>query len=172
MKNKSNENSKNIPFQLRLNNVSDFETIKKIRNYSELGYDSQSDLLRDAVIQFFENDGQKTNSLEHKIKTQRLRRETAKANVEEIESKEFVKYYETFGSLPSKEGRNAIHQKATNTKQIVQPDGSFVCPRCPLRIAESEVYKQVDRLYYHITNDHNSYYTTEEQSQILAVIEK
>ena len=61
----------------RLNNISDFDTIKKIRNYSELGYNSQSDLLRDAVIQFFE---EKQNSSKN-LKDQKTEQEILKLKI-------------------------------------------------------------------------------------------
>ena len=170
MEMKNNDNSKMIHFSFKLNEFENVEIIQKIRKYKDSGYDSQSDLLRDAVMQFFDSYNE-TNDLDKKIKIQRLRRETAKAEIEEIESKEFVKYYETFGDIPSRQAKNTIHTKATKTKQILQPDRSFICPRCPLRIAESEIYKQVDKLYYHMKNDHNSEYTEDEKNQILAVIE-
>ena len=167
---KDNDSSKTIHFSFVINAYENPDLIQKIRNYRSLNYDSQSDLLRDAVLQFFSNDTQ--NNIDQKIKIQKLRRETAKAEIEEIESKEFKKYYENFGSLPSNDAKHVIHKKATKTKKIVQPDGSFRCPRCSQRIAESEIYKQVDKLYNHMRFDHNSDYTDEERQEILSVIEK
>ena len=67
---KSNEQTKTEHLSFRMHSENDSETLSKVRNYKDYGYDSQSDLLRDATIQFFENDSNK-NSLKSRIEYQK-----------------------------------------------------------------------------------------------------
>ena len=67
---KSNNKAKTEHFSFVFESEKESEIITKIRNYKDYGYDSQSDLLRDAAIRFFESDSNK-NSLKSRIEYQK-----------------------------------------------------------------------------------------------------
>ena len=89
----------------------------------------------------------------------------------ETKIKEYhAKHVDVIGTNPSRQARQVM-DTVVNHNKIVQPDGSFKCPRCQRRFAELEVYLQVDKMHAHMKNDHYSEYTEKERAEILAVIE-
>ncbi|MBI1663916.1 MAG: hypothetical protein IS860_10660 [Nitrosopumilus sp.] len=161
--------SKNIPFQLRLNNVSDFETIKKIRNYSELGYDSQSDLLRDAVTQFFDSD--KTNNLKEEIEKEKLQSLKNKNSLHSIKQRKedaitrIAEYHADnlgiIGANPSPQARKAMGHHVNATQPY--DEDAIYCPDCKFHTnSKDSISWQIDRLTDHVRIFHKRNFTEDE----------
>ena len=134
MKNKNNEDSKTVYFAFKLENIKNFDTIKQIRNFKELGYNSQSDLLRDAVMSFLDNDGKANNIKERKEEalvkiaeakaeriTEKEDKQLHKLNLENEILERTLNYHNTFDKPPTNQGQKAItkgvNQKYSNYNQ-------------------------------------------------------
>ena len=174
MKNKSNENSKKEFFALRLNQLDDFETIKKIRDYKELGYDSQSDLLRDAVISFLDGNSP-TSKLDEEIKREKLKAlQNKNALHEDLKSirnsqariqKYHADHLDVIGDNPSSKAKEAMTHYVNGTRPY--DENAIHCPDCKFSTNSNEsISRQINVLTEHMQTFHRRSFTEKEANTI------
>ncbi len=171
---KNNENSKTFNFSFTLNNVSDFDTIKKIRNYKELGYNSQSDLLRDAVMQFLDNDG-KSNNIKEEIEKAKLTALNNKNSNHSLISRKLdaetriTEYHadnlDVIGDKPSNQAKEAMTHHIKGT--IPYDEDAVHCPDCNWHTnSKDSTNYQINGITWHVQNFHKRNLTEDEATKL------
>ena len=170
MKNKNNDDSKMLHFSFKLGNVSNFDIIKQIRNFKEQGYNSQSDLLRDAVMKFFDDDSA-ANNLKEEMDKEKLQSYKNKNELHTLEKRNrdaltrINEYHadnlDTVGSSPSPMAKRAMEHYVNKTKPY--DEKAIYCPDCTWHTnSKDSIPWQINRITDHVKSSHNRSFTEDE----------
>ena len=155
---KSNDESKTVHFSFRLNENDDES--KKIQNFKELGFESQSELIRKAVNYFFENSGQRNNIEEEtkKLKLEKLKKENIQLYIKNrIALIESLKYSPD-DALSIANGNKTFDENAMH------------CPECSFDTNSAEsIDRQISQITSHIKAVHKRDLTESEINEILEI---
>ena len=146
---KSNEDSKKFPFTFYLGITEHKDTIEKIREYRKRGFDSQSDLVKKAVIQFFEISGKKKS-----LKDEKLEQEIIKLKIENK-----LKLIRDMDIAPSQandliEKPETFNLGSIGSKEIIQPDGNLRCQQCGKFFEKTGDFNQTENYRLHVEKEH------------------
>ena len=147
---KNNEDSKKFPFTFYLGITEHKDTIEKIREYRKRGFDSQSDLVKKAVIQFFEISGKKKS-----LKDEKLEQEIIKLKIENK-----LKLIRDMDVAPTQaneliEKPESFNLGFISSKDILQSDNKLRCKTCGILFEVTDDYNQTENYRLHVEKKHN-----------------
>ena len=163
---KAPENYKRFPFTFYLEIVTHKDTIEKIRDYRNRGFDSQSDLVKKAVMVFFESSGKKKS-----LKDEKLEQEIIKLKIENK-----LKLIREMDIAPAQasdliEKPETFNLGAIGSKDILQSDGKLRCLTCGEFFMKTGDFNQTENYRLHVEKQHHRGLFEDERKVMMELLE-